>query len=54
MVIMAANGAQVLTPAQLAAQVATVKKAGRDSILLYIALPHGQNRFIAIKLKTGK
>ena len=54
MVIMAANGAQVLTPGQLAAQVAAVKKAGRDSVLLYIALPHGQNRFIAVKLKTGK
>jgi len=54
MVIMAANGAQVLTPAQLAAQVAAVKKAGRNSILLYIALPRGQNRFIAVKLKSSK
>ena len=54
MVIMSANGVPVLTPAALAAQVAAVKKAGRDAILLYIAGPHGQNRFIAVKLKTGK
>jgi serine protease Do len=54
MVIVSANGAAVSTPQQLAAQVAAAKRAGHDSVLLYIALPHGQNRFVAVKMKSAK
>ena len=51
LVIVAANGQPVTTPQALAAQVATAKRAGRDQVLLYLALPKGQNRFIAVKIK---
>ena len=50
-VIVSANGVAVQTPQQLAAQVSAAKRAGRDQVLLYIALPRGQNRFIAVKIK---
>jgi serine protease Do len=50
-VIVSANGQAVQTPQQLAAQVSAAKRAGRDQVLLYIALPRGQNRFIAVKIK---
>ena len=51
LVIVSANGAPVSTPQQLAAQVSAAKRAGRDQVLLYIALPKGQNRFVAVKIK---
>lgn len=51
LVIVSANGQPVTTPQQLAAQVAAAKRAGRDQVVLYIALPRGQNRFIAVKIK---
>jgi len=54
MVIVSANGVPVTTSAALAQQVAAAKAAGRDSVLLYVALPHGQNRFIAVKMKSAK
>ena len=50
-VIVSANGQPVQTPQQLAAQVSAAKRAGRDQVVLYVALPHGQNRFIAVKIK---
>ncbi|HEU4959478.1 MAG TPA: Do family serine endopeptidase [Sphingomonas sp.] len=50
-VIVSANGAAVQTPQQLAAQVTAAKRAGRDQILLYVALPRGQNRFVAVQIK---
>ena len=50
-VIVSANGAAVQTPQQLAAQVTAAKRAGRDQVLLYVALPRGQNRFVAVKIK---
>ncbi|MGN6279831.1 MAG: Do family serine endopeptidase [Sphingomonas sp.] len=51
LVIVSANGQPVTTPQALAAQVAAAKRAGRDQVLLYIALPKGQNRFVAVKIK---
>jgi serine protease Do len=54
LVIVAANGQPVTTPQALAQQVAAAKRAGRDRVLLYIALPKGQNRFVAVKIKSGK
>ena len=51
LVIVAANGQPVTTPQALASQVAAAKRAGRDQVLLYLALPKGQNRFIAVKIK---
>jgi serine protease Do len=54
LVIVSANGQAVTTPQQLAAQVAAAKRAGRDQVVLYIALPRGQNRFIAVKIKSDK
>jgi len=53
-VIVAANGQPVQTPQALAAQVTAAKRAGRDQVLLYVALPHGQNRFVAVKIKSSK
>lgn len=53
-VIVSANGQPVQTPQQLAAQVTAAKRAGRNQVLLYIALPRGQNRFIAVKIKSDK
>jgi serine protease Do len=53
-VIVSANGQPVTTPQALAAQVAAAKRAGRTQVLLYVALPHGQHRFVPVKIKTGK
>ncbi|MGN6269179.1 MAG: Do family serine endopeptidase [Sphingomonas sp.] len=54
LVIVAANGQPVATPQQLGAQVTAAQRAGRDRVLLYIALPKGQNRFVAVKIKPSK
>ena len=51
LVIVSANGQPVTTPEQLAAQVAAAKRAGRDQVVLYVALPRGQNQFVAVKIK---
>nr|WP_255586872.1 Do family serine endopeptidase [Hephaestia mangrovi] len=52
LVIVSANGQPVTTPQALGQQVAAAKRAGRDQVLLYIALPRGQNRFVAVKIKS--
>ena len=54
MVIVSANGVPVASAADLAAQVAAAKRAGRDQILLYVTPPKGQSAFVPVKLKTAK
>jgi serine protease Do len=54
MVIASVNGAQVSSAADVAAQVAAAKRAGRDHVLLYVIAPRGQNAFIPIEIKSDK
>ena len=54
MVIVSVNGAPVSSAADVAAQVAAAKRAGRDQVLLYVTPPHGQSGFIPVKLKAAK